>query len=256
MSYKILFFQLFSYLSYSFRAKGLHRIHSPFVYQLITRCIKMAAKTRFNDIEALRQDLRSNHELIEVADFKNQTSRIRRISRIAITSPTERKFSSFLYHLANYLNAESAMETGTSLGINTLYLAKSNLKSVTTIERSQIMALLARNNISTISKKIRVVNGDIYKVLEEEIARSKPDFYFLNADHRSSAIAFCIDLILRHTPRTKCVIIYDIYRSKDMKEIWQQLIQDPRFPLSIDLFQAGLIFPNVEMPKQHFTLYF
>ncbi|MBC6400928.1 MAG: hypothetical protein GDA51_12180 [Ekhidna sp.] len=256
MNYKILFFRLFSYISYLIRAKSLHGVHSPFVCQLITRCIKPAAKTKFDNIEKLRQDLLGNHELIEVADFKNQTSEIRRISSIAMTSLSTRKSSSFLYHLANYLNAESGIETGTSLGINTLYLTKSSLKSVTTIERSQIIASLARNNISAISKKARVVNGDIYKVLEEEIARSRPDFYFLDADHHSSAIAFCIDLILKHTPQSKCIVIHDIYRSKDMKEIWQQLIQDPRFTLTIDLFQTGLLFPNLEMPKQHFTLYF
>ena len=257
MSYKSsFFFRLFNYVSYLFRAKSLYGIHSPFVYQLIRKCIKPASKTKFDDIETLRKDLLGNHELIEAADFKNQTAGIRRISSITITSSSTRRFSGFLYRLANYLNAESGLETGTSLGINALYLAKSNLKSVTTIEGSQIISLLARNNILAVSEKVRIVNGDIYKVLEEEIVRSRPDFYFLDADHRSSTVAFCIDLILRHTPQTRCIVICDIYHSKDMKEIWHQFVQDPRFTLTIDLFKAGLLFPNVEMPEQHFTLYF
>ena len=162
----------------------------------------------------------------------------------------------FLHYLVNYIQAKSALETGTSLGINALYLAKSQLQSVTTIEGSQVIATLARKNIQSFSQKVRIINNNLYQALEEEIVRNKPDFYFLDADHRSSAIAFCVDLILKHTPEAKCIVIHDIYWSKDMKEIWLELTRDPRFNLSIDLFQGGLLFPNLEMPKQHFTLRF
>jgi len=130
------------------------------------------------------------------------------------------------------------------------------VRSLTTIEGSQVIAALAAKNIQPRTQKARIVNGDIYKTLEEEIVRSKPDLYFLDADHRSTAVAFCIDLILKHTPNAKCIVIHDIYWSIDMKEMWLSLISDPRFNLSIDLFQGGLLFPNIEMPKQHFALHF
>jgi len=256
LSFQEPFFRLVNYISFLLRAKGLHSTHSPFVYELIRQCIQPARTTRINDIELLRQTLLNDHRLIEVADFKTSSSRLKRISSIGKTSLSSKKFSAFLYHLANYVDAEFGLETGTSLGLNTLYLAKSNLKSITTIEGSHIIASLARQNINLPSQKVRIVNNDLYNVLEEEIVRNRPDFYFLDADHRSAALAFCIDLILKHTPETKCIIIHDIYWSKDMKAMWLQLQQDPRFKLSIDLFQGGLLFPNVEMPKQHFTLRF
>ncbi len=254
MSLRYLFFRLVNYLSYQLKAKGRHSVHSPFVYQFINECIIPARKLRFSDIEKLRNQFLSNHQLIEVVDLKNQTSRLMRISSVAATSVSSARFSSFLYLLARHIKANSALETGTSLGINTLYLSKSDLKKITTIEWSQIMASLARKNLP--NRRIRLITGDMYKVLEEEIVRIKPDFYFFDADHHSSAIAFCIDLVLRHTPALKCIVVKDIYWSKDMKEMWQALVQDPRFVLSIDLFHAGVLFPKLDMPKQHFTLHF
>ena len=256
MSFNVLFFRLYNRISFLIKAKGLHGTHSPFVYELIRQCIKPSRKTKIADIEELRKKLSEDHQLVEVVDFKRSRTDLRRISTITRTSLSTRKFSSMLLHLANYLQAESGLETGTSLGLNTLYLSHSHLKTITSIEGSKVIATMARKNIAPRSNTVRVINEDLYKVLEEEIVRAHPDFYFLDADHRSTAVAFCVDLILKHTPDAKCIVIHDIYWSKDMKEMWLQLTQDPRFNLSIDLFEGGLLFPNVEMPKQHFTLRF
>lgn len=195
--------------------------------------------------------------MIEVIDFKTSQSVKKSISQIAKTSSSQRKFSNFLRLLIDDLQAETVLETGTSLGLNTLYMAESNANHVITIEGSQIIAHHATENFRRLNQnEIKVVNDDLYATLEQVIVRHKPDFYFLDADHRSSAIAFCIDLILKHTPNTKCIVIHDIYWSADMKSMWDNLKDDPRFKLSVDLFQAGLLFPKLEMPKQHFVIRF
>ena len=190
-------------------------------------------------------------------DFKTGKSMLKSVSSMAKRSASTPQFSSFLQLFINYLNASKILETGTSLGINTLYLASSNAENVITIEGSKIISLHAAKHFKKLkAEKIRLVNGTLQDVLEQEIVRYKPDFYFLDADHKSSSVAFCIDLILKHTPNTKCIVIHDIYWSKDMKELWADLVEDPRFVLSIDVFQAGILFPKLEMPKQHFVLRF
>lgn len=120
-----------------------------------------------------------------------------------------------------------------------------------------MIATLAKKNFEMAKvKNIRIVNGELQKTFESEVVRSKPELYFLDADHRASAVAFCIDMILKHTPDVKCIVIHDIYWSQDMKLIWDELVQDPRFNLSIDVFQAGLLFPKPLMEKQHFKVRF
>lgn len=257
MEIKDFYFRINQFIHYKRSAVGAHALHSPFVFTLYTEIILKSAKHYSDEIETLRKALHKNHDLIETTEFKSQTVVLKSISDIAKTSLSRRKFSAFLYLLANHLQVDSILETGTSLGINTLYLSRSSAKSITTIEGSTVISDLAQKNFHQLqASKIELINANMYDCLEQQIVRNQPDFYFLDADHRSSSIAFCIDLILRHTPNAKCIVIHDIYWSKDMMEMWQELIQDPRFPLTIDLYQAGILFPNMDMEKQHFTLHF
>ncbi|MEM0938284.1 MAG: class I SAM-dependent methyltransferase [Bacteroidota bacterium] len=204
----------------------------------------------------MRKELLSNNRTVKVMDFKNGKTLTKTIGLLAKTSVCTKKFSSFLNLLTIFLKASSVLETGTSLGINALYLAHS-VNSLVTIEGAGALASLARENFMFFNKKnIQLVNANMYQVLESEIVKSKPDFFFLDADHRSTAVAFCVDLILRHTPSVKCIVVHDIYWSRDMYEMWNQLIDDSRFTLTIDIFQAGLLFPRLPMEKQHFMLCF
>lgn len=224
---------------------------------MYNECIKPAKKSSISKLEQIRNECRSSNELVEVTDFKTGNTKLRSIGEVMRSSSSSRKFSSFLRLLIDYLNIETVLETGTSLGINTLYLSESSVSRVITIERSSIISALALKNFERLGKtNINLVNGDLYKILEQEIVHYKPDFYFLDADHRSTSIAFCIDLILKHTPNTKCIVIHDVYWSRDMLEMWNQLVEDPRFNLTIDLFQAGILLVTEDMPKQHFTIRF
>ena len=241
---------------YRLNSVGPHALHSPFVFDLYYKVLKQARKSYLPEVEQIRTKLQRDPQQIESTDFKTGNTNNTSIAGLSRSSLSTKKFSSFLSLLCNYLDVESAIETGTSLGINALYMSRS-VGQLTTIEGSATIAAIARKNFdSCSSKNIKLINGDLYRVLESEIVRNAPELYFLDADHRSSAIAFCIDLILKHTPNAKCIIIHDIYWSPDMMNMWNELKKDPRFTLSLDLFQAGILFPNLEMEKQHFTLRF
>ena len=238
------------------RAVNAHSLHSPFLYKLFNEVIRTSKSTRIKEIERQRKNLLRNNEVLETIDFKSANHRWRSVGDIARSSLSTPRFSAFLNQLVQFLEVDTCLETGTSLGINACYLSK-GCDKVITIEGSSSLAALARRSFAAIdSANIELKNDDLHKTLEPEIVRNKPDFYFLDADHRSEAVAYCIDLILKHTPTTKCIVIHDIYWSKDMMSIWQSLVEDPRFPLSVDLFQAGLLFPNKKMEKQHFTIRF
>lgn len=235
---------------------GPHALHSPFLYDLYRKVLKPACSFRIKEIEDQRKQLQQSTELVESTDFKSGKSRLVTFGTIASRSLSKPRFSALLHFLTKYLSSQSALETGTSLGINACYLAASCQK-VATIEGAASLALLAERTFESLDyKNISLIRADLYQVLEQTIVRYRPDFYFLDADHRSSAIAFCIDLILKHTPEATCIVLHDIYWSKDMAEMWQSLTEDPRFVLSIDLFQAGLLFPNLAMEKQHFRIRF
>ncbi len=250
-------YSLLQYLKYLERARGAYSLHSPFVYGFYNEVIRPSSKFRLKKIETLRKKLLKNHLLIDVFDFKKNEIQRKTISSIAKTSLSKPKFSAFLHMLTNHLHAESILETGTSLGINTLYLAETKAKTTVTIEGSSILAEQALTNFQQFDpENLKLVKGGIQKVFSTTLIQYDPDFIFLDADHRGVVTKKLIDEIMNQGSVPKCIVIHDIYWSKDMTRTWKALISDKRFNLTVDIFQAGLIFPKTDMLKQHFTLRF
>jgi len=233
-------------------------LHSPFLFDLFNEVIKPAHRFRLENVEALRKSLKSNHEVIDLFDLKSQKNYRKTISSIAKTSLSEPTFSALLFKLIEWLGVKRIMETGTSLGVNALYMAgPETVQKLTTVEASPIIAQIAQRQFATLfQNKIEIRQGTIQNVFESTIIKEQPELCFIDADHRSEAVAMCLEQIIQHTPTIQCIIIHDIYWSPDMQLQWKKIITDRRFRLTIDLFQAGLIFPNQEMPKQHFVLRF
>lgn len=181
------------------------------------------------------------------------------LSEIARTSLSRGKFSSFLCLFLKYLNAEKVLETGTSLGINALYLAKpTSIQEVKTLEGNAAIAEVAKNVIDAFEQyeKIKILEGSIKDLFLLVLDSDAFDVIFLDADHRSSTILESCALIRQKQKTIKAIVIHDIYWSADMKKCWDRLCADPEIPITIDLFEGGILLFAIETPKQHFVLKF
>lgn len=226
------------------------------MFDLYNRVIKPSKRTPLPEIKQLRSLLISDDQLIDVVDFKTGKSKRTTVGAVAASSLSSLKFMNFLRLLTEYLKASVILETGTSLGLNAVSLSKSkSLNKVVSIEGSEIIHQLATRNCEK-EPRIDLIQGDIYKLLGPTLSRYQPDVVFLDADHRASAIEFCLEQVMLHCPNVKCIVIHDIYWSPDMLAGWQSIVEDPKYSLTLDIFQAGLIFPNHPIVKQHFTLRF
>lgn len=246
------------FILHLFAANGAHALHSPFVFGLFNEVIIPSSGKLLPEIEKIRKELYRDHLLVDVMDIKLNKNERKTISSIAKSSLSQPKFSSFLRLLLRYLNTQSVLEAGTSLGINALYMSSlDTVKKVVTIEGSPVIAEIAKKVFQkNKTQTIELMQGNIYEVFVPALVLHNPDVVFLDADHRSEAIGFYLENIIRHVPSTKCIVIHDIYWSEDMFQKWQEITKDERFKLTIDIFQAGLVFPNQQMPKQHFKLKF
>ncbi len=252
-----LFFRATQFVQHRYSALGAHGLHSPFVYRLLQDVIRKKSDSLDPDLERLRKRLIRSKDRIPYVDFKTGTQREASLSYIARTSPSRPQFSAFLQRLCELLQVNVALETGTSLGINALYLSRANsVKQVITLEGNEAIASLAREEISQRTKKVEVVIGNIYDTYPEAIRNYQPQLIFLDADHRDTALDFYLEQTTDHLDKVKCLVVHDIYWSPQMHAKWNELINDDRFPLTIDLFQAGLLFPNMALEKQHFRLRF
>lgn len=250
------FFTASNFISYWFKAVGAHDLHSPFVFDLYNKVIRKSKSALPKELQAIRSQLIRDDRSIDVIDFKTGKSRRSTVGSVAKTSLSSTKFMNFLRLLSEYVQTSTILETGTSLGLNAISLSQAiGVNTVVSIEGSEIIHQLAVQNCRD-NSKVHLIKGDLYETFSSALIRYQPEIIFLDADHRSSAIRHCLGEIALHCPDVKCIVIHDVHWSKDMLEGWESITEDPKYSLTMDIFQAGLIFPNHPIVKQHFTLRF
>ena len=251
-------FHFTSCFSQWYRARNAHGLHSPFVFELYNQTIKDRNLELSEVLYTLRTSLRKNRTSVEIQDLKSGKVNQQTIGSIVKRSGSTIKFQTFLSQLTDYLGCKTILETGTSLGLTTVALALSDAERVVSIEASEPIHQEATQFVSKlpVSDKITLIKGTLEASFEIAVRQWKPDLIFLDADHRSQAVAYCMDTIMSHLPDVTCIVIHDIYWSKDMNNAWNRLVKDERFTITIDLFEAGILFPKYPSEKQHFLLRF
>lgn len=254
--------QVFSYLSYWLNQENEHSLHAPYVYDLYKNVIinKHSKKQFYQEIEKVRSQFERSDKTIELNGLgsKSNVSSANKISSIAKYGVTKTKYNRLLDRLIDYLEAKTIIEFGTSLGINTLYLASEKDRKVYTFEGNSSLCAISQavfegNNRSN----IEIIEGDINDQLPPFLqAHEKIDFIFFDANHTYQATKEYFDLTLRKAHDKTCFIFDDIHRDSEMEKVWAEIKARFETTLTIDLFQIGIVFINPELSKQDYTLTF
>lgn len=253
-------YQVISYIDYWLHAVDEHSLQAPFIYDLYTSVIKKDSnEAAFDDIEKLRQQLLRNTDVLDIKDFGagtkyNHTNK-RRIADIVGKGITRPPYSRLLARIVRLLKARHVTELGTSVGINTLYLASAD-SQVTTFEGDPGLCRIARQNFDFLNKRnIRLIEGDINHTLPQFLLDTpKIDLAFIDANHQFSATIRYFDLLLQKTHDESCLIFDDIYWSKGMQQAWDHMRNHFSVTLSLDLYQFGILFFTPDLRKQHYIL--
>lgn len=259
--------QAFRFLKYYITAsngKG-HGIHSPFVFEFITKVMNDECRFyAYDNIEQIRQNLLRNDKALTIADFgagssvtKSNRRKVRDIARSALKP---KKFSQLMFRIINYYHTNTIVELGTSLGITTAYLASANMHStVYTFEGSREVAAIAKQNFSSLElNNIKVIEGNFDETLSPHLEKiNSVDFAFVDGNHRKEPTIRYFEQLLEKSTESSIFIFDDIHWSKGMEEAWEHIRSHPSVKLTIDLFFIGIIFFRKEQKiPQHFTIRF
>jgi predicted O-methyltransferase YrrM len=259
-------FRIIALVRHHFSVRTKFRLHSPFIYRFYSEILKdKKLDPSFEKAEQVRVVLRSDKSLINRTDLGachgpgiNRQSRVR-ICDLADRSSVTVKKGRLLYRLAKDLNPGIILELGTCLGISTLYLAAAapNAKIIT-MEGCPETAGRARLVFEEAGEKnIKLLNGSFDELLPE-FFKTMPviDFLFIDGDHRQQATlnywAKCTPLLHQGS----VAVFDDIHWSAEMESAWKEIIAGPLVKVSIDLYQAGIVFFRSELSKEDFVLRF
>lgn len=235
-------------------AKGRHGIHSPFVYQLVDQIFPRWKSFVNPQIEKKLTNFKRDKNIVDVVDFKTGRQNQIPIDTIAKQSISTKKFRSTLSSIASSLNVSTVLEAGTSLGISSAYLCQvDSIANVHTIDGNESIINLAKTEFGTI-EKLHFHVGEVKEIFQGLVSEINPDMIFLDADHRGETLDFYMNCLQPHLPKIKLIVVHDIYWSPDMYTAWKKIHHS--YPITIDIFEAGLLFPQIQSPPQHFYLKF
>ena len=252
------------YLKYYVTAKTAHGVHSPFVYKFVTELLENDNDDyyQFKELYEVRKSLLKNNSVIEITDFgagsKIFKDNKRKISDIVKHGISKKKYSELYFKLINFTNSQFILELGTSVGLNTLYLAKANSKStIYTIEGCAELANFAGNLFKEQkTENIFLVNETFEKALPNRLKEiPQLDFLYIDGNHTYQSTINYFNLGLQKKHNHSVFVFDDINWNEEMQKAWQEIKDHPEVTISLDLFFVGIVFFRKEQQqKEHFVL--
>lgn len=249
-------YQIIAYIKFLAKASNQHGVHSPFIYNFVTKCLYDKEKhPAYNELDNYRNLLKDSKIKLEITDL-GEGSRVlspnkRKVSDMVKTSSSSKKESKLLYRVAKYFNFNSILELGTSLGMGTCAFNLANpLSKITTIEGCPNTSDYAKSNFI---ENINFIKGDFASTIVG-LQETAFDCIYFDGHHNKEATIQYFESLL-HKARNETVFIFDdIYWSKGMTEAWEYIKNHDAVSVTVDCFHLGFVFFRKEQAKEHFKI--
>ncbi len=245
------------------KSTNQHGVHSPFVFQLVTKCfyVKSPKNIREN-IKEYRKELLGNKTHLSVNDLGNGSKVLktnqRKVADIAKNAGSSLKYATLLNRLVAYLNVKNVLELGTSLGVSSYGITYANNVVLDTVEGCKETLHVAESNFKKfdVLPKINCHQGDFTKIIANIPPSKKYDLIFFDGNHQKLPTLQYFENCLLHKHNDSVFVFDDIYWSKEMTEAWEIIKNHEQVTVTVDIFKWGLVFFRKEQQKEHFKIRF
>lgn len=252
-----------SYFKFLTKSTNQHGVHSPFVYDLVTKCFYDKTKyLEYKILQQYRNSLLQNNSVISVTDF-GAGSRVfksneRKISAIVKNAGISKKRAELLFRITRYFQPETVLEIGTSLGLATAALSLGNPKAkITTLEGCTNTQNVAKKQFQTSKRDLQ--NTEFITTEFSEFLKNNPQtvnysLIYFDGNHSQKATLEYFNLLLTTVTNDSVWIFDDIHWSKEMEQAWEEIKNHEKVRVTIDTFQWGIVFFRKEQEKEHFMI--
>lgn len=252
-----------SYFNFLWNSKNEHGVHSPFVFDLVTKCFYDKKEyPEYSILKEYRKALLQNTCTIEVTDFgagsKVFKSNTRAINQIAKNAGISIKRAELLFRIVRYYQSSNILEIGTSLGLATSALALGSVgtkSKTTTLEGCPNTLDVAKNQFKKFNlQNVNPIAMEFSNYFQSDLKSESYDLIYFDGNHSKQATLDYFGFLLPTISNDTVWIFDDIHWSADMEEAWGIIKNHPKVTITIDTFQWGIVFFRREQEKEHFTI--
>ena len=255
-----MWYQILAYIKFLWNSKNQHGVHSPFVYDLLTKCFyDKTVYSKYSKIESYKNSLLKNTQIIEITDFGSGSrffdSNKRTIKDIAKRSGTSLKRAKLLFRLIRYFQPKNVLELGTSLGIGTFSMALGPLDAhCVSIEGCPELSKFTKKQLERFEiDNVQLKTGSFSEIIPT-LDTTQWDLVFFDGHHNKEATLDYFEQLLPTIHNDSVFIFDDIHWSEGMSEAWNIIKNHPNVKVTIDTFFWGFVFFRKEQVKENFVI--
>ncbi|MFA0960786.1 O-methyltransferase [Roseivirga sp. BDSF3-8] len=226
-----------------------HSLHSPLFFQFYNKVIRpKKVRPLPETVDSLIVQAKKDGRIINRNDLgagsKAHGNEVT-VATLAKNSTSTRPVRQLLLNLTCWLNSDTILELGTSLGFSALTMASARPEAnLFTVEGCPQTAAIAQENFSKAAvSTIDLHVGNIDDILPDILDQAgQIDLAYLDANHQYAPTLSYFDMIRPYLHSGSVVVIGDISWSKEMQRAWQEIKSRPEATATADLLDVGVVF--------------
>lgn len=217
-----------SYLKYLWQRKSEYSIHSPFVFDFVTKVLN---------------DRGSNLDYDTILRIGRLLDKRKHIPY------GKRKRSRLLYRVIRHYEPESVVSFGSITALNATALALGNLQTKVYLEQSEDF-LETLNAMGVIN--VRLIQPAEFD--SEHFRQLNTGFVFFGRDSFEEDTWDYLTDCLSYKTTDSVFIFEDIHHNRDMEDAWEEIKANEDVTVTFDLYRFGMVFFHEGIEKQDFVL--
>ncbi|MEF3080378.1 O-methyltransferase [Winogradskyella poriferorum] len=253
-------YQIIQYIKFLLKSTNQHSVHSPFVYQFVTKCLYDKKKyDAYKKLQNYRKTLKNSKAELDITDLgegsKTLGNEVRKVSQMVSTSSSTKKEARLLYRVAKYFKLSSVLELGTSLGMGTYAFALANENSkIITVEGCKNTSNFTQSQFQDLGIDNTYFNIGAFSFEIEKLEQKHFDCIYFDGHHNKEATIQYFEALIPKVHNDSIFIFDDIYWSKEMTEAWDYIKAHKAVTVTVDCFHLGFVFFRKEQAKEHFRI--
>lgn len=247
------------YIKYRWKAKRRHGIHSPFVYNLMDKCLRIKTDSNFDsDFNMLKSNLRRDDRKLLVKDLGAGSRKLeegRSVRDICRISSSKGKYGLLLFQLTKHYQPKRILEFGTSLGIGTFHFSKASPDSeIITVEACPSTLSVAIENFNKYNLSNILAINESFDEFLKNYRGNQFDLIFIDGHHDGDALLDYMERLKKFSTDDTIFVLDDIRWSDSMYRAFNTLVSSDEFHVTLDFFRFGIVLRRPQQQKEHFVL--